>query len=103
MDKQENSFWLPGITFNSLIDLHKVSGGRIPDPVTPAREATEDKVQVVNKDGYAVLMDKDEYKEYEKQRRREAGGETEAEVPEGSSKQGNAERGNAERNTETSE
>ena len=103
VDKQENSFWLPGTTFNSLIDLHKVSGGRIPDPVTPAREATEDKVQVVNKDGYAVLMDKDEYKEYEKQRRREAGVEAEAQAPEGSSKQGNSEQGNTERNTETSE
>ncbi|WP_296109577.1 PH domain-containing protein [uncultured Corynebacterium sp.] len=73
VDNQENSIWLPGVTFNSLIDLHKVSGGRIPDPVSPARAATDDKVQVVNKDGYAVLMDKDEYKEYEKQRRLEAG------------------------------
>ena len=73
VDNQENSIWLPGVTFNSLIDLHKVSGGRIPDPVSPARAATDDKVQVVNKEGYAVLMDKDEYKEYEKQRRREAG------------------------------
>ena len=73
VDNQENSIWLPGVTFNSLIDLHKVSSGRIPDPVSPARAATDDKVQVVNKEGYAVLMDKDEYKEYEKQRRREAG------------------------------
>lgn len=73
VDNHENTIWLPGVTFNSLIDLHKVSGGRIPDPVSPARAATDDKVQVVNKDGYAVLMDKDEYKEYEKQRRLEAG------------------------------
>lgn len=73
VDNQENSFWLPGVTFNSLASLSSASGGRIPDPVTPARTATDDKVQVVNKDGYAVLMDKDEYKDYEKQRRREAG------------------------------
>ena len=59
------------VTFNSLITLSVASDGRIPDPVTPGREAADRKVQVVNKDGHAVLMDKDEYAEYEAQRRAE--------------------------------
>ncbi|HIW95230.1 MAG TPA: PH domain-containing protein [Candidatus Corynebacterium gallistercoris] len=69
----DTQFWLPGVTFNSLVTLNKASQGRIPDPVTPGRAAAQDKVQVVHKDGYAVLMDKDEYADYEAQRRREAG------------------------------
>lgn len=69
----ETQIWLPGVTFNSLVDLSKATGGLIPDPVTPGRAATHEKVQVVHKDGYAVLMDVDEYKQYEAQRRREAG------------------------------
>lgn len=64
-------FWLPGVTFNSLITLSHASSGRIPDPVTQGRDATDQKVQVVHKDGYAVLMDKDEYADYEAQRRAE--------------------------------
>ncbi|WP_225723456.1 MULTISPECIES: PH domain-containing protein [Corynebacterium] len=67
----ETKFWLPGVTFNSLVELNKASQGRIPDPVTAGREAAHDKVQVVHKDGYAVLMDKDDYAEYEAQRRAE--------------------------------
>ena len=39
--------------------------------MTPGREAADRKVQVVHKDGHAVLMDKDEYAEYEAQRRAE--------------------------------
>ena len=68
---EEKRFWLPGVTFNSLITLSVASDGRIPDPVTPGREAADRKVQVVHKDGHAVLMDKDEYAEYEAQRRAE--------------------------------
>lgn len=71
-DTNGDTFWLPGVSFNSLSTLGAASGGRIPDPVTPARNAAHDKVQVVHKDGYAVLMDKDEYTEYEAQRRAEA-------------------------------
>lgn len=67
--------WLPGVTFNSLITLSIASHGRIPDPVTPGRNAADAKVQVVHKDGYAVLMDPDEYAEYEAQRRAEHGEE----------------------------
>ncbi len=43
--------------------------GRIPDPVTPSLTAIDESVKVVNRDGYAVLMDKDEYVEYEAARR----------------------------------
>ncbi len=67
----ESTFWLPGVSFNSLVQLSQASNGRIPDPVTPGRGATHEKVQVVHKDGYAVLMDKDEYAEYEATRRAE--------------------------------
>lgn len=67
----ERRFWLPGVSFNSLVTLSAASGGRIPDPVTPGRESADRKVQVVHKDGYAVLMTTEEYAEYEKQRRAE--------------------------------
>lgn len=69
--KDESRFWLPGVTFNSLVELNEASNGRIPDPVTAGRESANEKVQVVHKDGYAVLMDNDEYAEYEAQRRAE--------------------------------
>ncbi|WP_260620022.1 PH domain-containing protein [Corynebacterium anserum] len=67
----ERRFWLPGVTFNSLVTLSAASEGRIPDPVTPGRESADRKVQVVHKDGYAVLMTKEEYADYEKKRRAE--------------------------------
>lgn len=63
------TFPLPGVSFNSLVDLSEVTGGRIPDPVTPGLTAIDESVKVINKDGYAVLMDKDEYDEYEAARR----------------------------------
>ena len=68
---KENMLWLPGVSFNSLATLSEASDGRIPDPVTAGRRATQEKVQVVHKDGYAVLMDKDEYSDYEAKRRAE--------------------------------
>lgn len=67
----EKRFWLPGVSFNSLITLSIASEGRIPDPVTTGRDTADKKVQVVHKDGYAVLMDQDEYADYERQRRAE--------------------------------
>ncbi|RAV33043.1 PH domain-containing protein [Corynebacterium heidelbergense] len=67
----DTTMWLPGVTFNSLVELNEKTRGRIPDPVTPARERAENMVQVVNKDGNAVLMDREEYAAYEKQRREE--------------------------------
>ncbi|MEL4153132.1 PH domain-containing protein, partial [Corynebacterium bovis] len=50
-------FRLPGVSFNSLVTLSEATHGRIPDPVTPGRAEAEGKVQVVNKDGYAVRAD----------------------------------------------
>lgn len=67
--KDESRFWLPGVTFNSLVELNAASEGRIPDPVTAGHESANEKVQVVHKDGYAVLMENEEYAEYEAQRR----------------------------------
>ena len=67
----DKMMWLPGVSFNSLATLSEASDGRIPDPVTAGRRATQEKVQVVHKDGYAVLMDKDEYADYEAKRRAE--------------------------------
>jgi hypothetical protein len=64
------SFPLPGVSFNSLVTLAEVTGGRIPDPVTPGVTASDDKVKVVNRDsGDTVLMDKDDYSDYEARRR----------------------------------
>ncbi|WP_426705298.1 PH domain-containing protein [Corynebacterium auriscanis] len=67
----DDMMWLPGVSFNSLATLSEATDGRIPDPVTAGRRATQEKVQVVHKDGYAVLMDQDEYADYETKRRAE--------------------------------
>lgn len=68
--KDGTSFPLPGVSFNSLVDLSEATEGRIPDPVTPSLTAIDESVKVVNRDsGIAVLMDKDEYDEYEASRR----------------------------------
>lgn len=50
-------FALPAISFNSLPELSAATGGRIPDPVTPARLAEDEKVQVFDKDGNLVLRE----------------------------------------------
>jgi hypothetical protein len=66
----ETTFPLPGVSFNSLVTLAEVTGGRIPDPVTPSLSAIDEKVRVVERDsGLAVLMDEEEYGEYEAARR----------------------------------
>lgn len=66
VSKDETTFPLPGVSFNSLVTLAEVTGGRIPDPVTPSLSAIDEKVRVVERDsGLAVLMDEDEYGEYE--------------------------------------
>lgn len=68
--KDESTFPLPGVSFNSLVTLAEVTDGRIPDPLTPSLRAIDDKVRVVERDsGDAVLMGDDEYKEYETARR----------------------------------
>ncbi|PRQ10771.1 hypothetical protein C1Y63_09905 [Corynebacterium sp. 13CS0277] len=50
---------LPGVTFNSLPRLEEASQGRIPDALTRGREAAEDKVVIIHRDGRQVLVDKD--------------------------------------------
>lgn len=63
--------WLPGVSFNSLITLSYASAGRIPDPVTSGRNAASEKVHVVHKDGYEIVMSEDEFAEYKAQRQAE--------------------------------
>ncbi|MGO1950862.1 MAG: PH domain-containing protein [Mycobacteriaceae bacterium] len=68
--KDDTSFPLPGVSFNSLVTLAEVTDGRIPDPVTPGLTAIDESVRVVERDsGVGVLMDEDEYQEYEASRR----------------------------------
>lgn len=58
-------FALPAITFNSLPALSEATDGRIPDPVTPARLADDEKVEVFDRDGKSVKMTREEYTAYE--------------------------------------
>ena len=55
---------LPGITFNSLPRLSEASRGRIPDALTQGREAADEKVVIVHRDGQQVLLSKEEYADY---------------------------------------
>lgn len=55
---------MPGVTFNSLPDLAEASRGRITDVVTEAEEAADGKYEIIDKEGYAVLLDQDEYEAY---------------------------------------
>ncbi|GAA1475368.1 PH domain-containing protein [Corynebacterium felinum] len=55
------TFSLPGVSFNSLPQLEEASKGRIPDALTQARTAADDKVVIVHKDGRQVLMNKEDY------------------------------------------
>ncbi|MDK6807214.1 PH domain-containing protein [Corynebacterium sp. HMSC074E01] len=59
-----NNFNLPGVTFNSLPRLAAASNGRIPDALTAGRNAADDKVIIVHRDGQQVLLTKEEYAEY---------------------------------------
>lgn len=52
---------MPGISFNSLPELSKASRGRIPDVLTSAREAADDKVTIIRRDGEEILVTKEEY------------------------------------------
>lgn len=51
---------LPAITFNSLPELNKATGGLIPDPVTAARIAENEKVEVFDRDGYSVMKKRED-------------------------------------------
>lgn len=55
---------LPGVTFNSLPRLAQASRGRIPDALTQGREAADDKVVIVHRDGQQILLSKEEYAAY---------------------------------------
>ena len=58
-------FALPAISFNSLPALSEATEGRIPDPVTPARLADDDKIEIFDREGNSVKMSKAEYAEHE--------------------------------------
>lgn len=61
-DGQEHP--LPGVTFNKLPELAEASRGRITDVITSAHEAADGKYEVIDKDGYKVLMNREEYEAY---------------------------------------
>ncbi|HHU68147.1 MAG TPA: PH domain-containing protein [Corynebacterium sp.] len=52
---------MPGVTFNSLPQLAAASRGRIPDVLTAAQEAADDKVTIIHRDGQQILISKEEY------------------------------------------
>ena len=62
--KSGKQFTLPGVTFNSLPRLSDASRGRIPDALTAGRDAADEKVVIVHRDGQQVLMSKEEYSQY---------------------------------------
>ena len=51
---------LPAVTFNSLPRLAEASSGRIPDALTAGRNAADDKVVVIHRDGRQVLKPREE-------------------------------------------
>ena len=55
---------MPGITFNSLPELAEASGGRITDVITEAAESADGKYEIIDKDGYSVLLNQQEYEQY---------------------------------------
>ena len=57
----EDKLTLPGVTFNSLPRLAEASRGRIPDALTAGKEAADEKVVVIHRDGQQVMMSKDEF------------------------------------------
>ncbi|WP_448851091.1 PH domain-containing protein [Corynebacterium sp. 335C] len=58
--RDESKFALPAISFNTMPALSEASGGRIPDPLTPALAAIDDMVEVYDKDGHSVLRPRSE-------------------------------------------
>lgn len=76
VDKKGSKLALPGVTFNSLPQLASASRGRIPDALTAGRQAAEEKVKVVHRDGHEVLMTKDEYEAHQAQQARKQAAES---------------------------
>ena len=60
----DDKLTLPGVTFNSLPRLAEASRGRIPDALTAGKEAADEKVVVIHRDGQQVMMSKDEFDAY---------------------------------------
>ncbi|MDP9850897.1 PH domain-containing protein [Corynebacterium lowii] len=60
-------FPLPAVSFNSLPALSEASGGRIPDALTVGREAVDDKVAIVRRDGERILVTREEYAAMQKE------------------------------------
>lgn len=57
--KSKERIALPAISFNTLPQLKEATGGLIPDPITSARMAENDKVEVFDRDGYSVMKKAD--------------------------------------------
>lgn len=53
--KSKERIALPAVSFNSLPELQEATGGLIPDPISSARMAENDKVEVFDRDGYSVI------------------------------------------------
>lgn len=62
--KSGTEYPMPGVTFNSLPELAAASNGRITDVITEAAEAADGKYEIIDKEGYSVLLDEDEYTAY---------------------------------------
>ncbi|QGU04412.1 PH domain-containing protein [Corynebacterium comes] len=71
--KDGRKYPMPGITFNSLPELSEASRGRIPDVLTSAREAADDKVTIIRRDGEQILITKEEYAARQAEREATAG------------------------------
>lgn len=59
--KDGKSHPLPAVTFNSLPKLAEASRGRIPDVLSSAEAAAEDKVTIIRRDGEQILISREEY------------------------------------------
>ncbi|MDO5511394.1 PH domain-containing protein [Corynebacterium sp.] len=64
---------MPAVSFNSLPKLAEASRGRIPDALTAAQEAADDKVVIVHRDGQQIMVSQEEFaaREAAKQQRRD--------------------------------
>ena len=60
VNSKDEKIALPAITFNSLPALNEVTGGLIPDPVTSARIAEDEKIEVFDRDGYSVMKKRED-------------------------------------------
>lgn len=60
VNSKDEKIALPAITFNSLPELNKVTNGLIPDPVTAAKIAEDEKIEVFDRDGYSVMKKRED-------------------------------------------